>query len=103
MMHCVAPPLMKLLLSFAMALVLVGCASSLEKTITHANTLPAKEQPSYLKSCLDSGKISQSDYDEMMAIWRKEMAERAEEAKLLASMTPAERAHYKLEKERLRF
>lgn len=88
-------------LFLGLALAFVGCTSSLEKTIAHVNTLPVEEHPAYFKRSLDAGKITQDEYDEMMTTWRKERAAEAEEAKLLASMTPVERAHYKLEKERL--
>ncbi|WP_153811362.1 hypothetical protein [Terrimicrobium sacchariphilum] len=92
---------MKRFLFLGLALVLVGCASSYEKTVAYVNTLPVEQHPAYLKSSLELGKISQAQYDRMMAIWRNARAEDAAEAKLIASMTPVEQANYKIEKERL--
>jgi len=92
---------MKLFLSLVLALAFVGCASNYETTVARVNALPVDQQPAYLKSRLQEGKLSQADYDRMMGQWRAYRAKEAEEAKLLAAMTPAQRAQYKLEKERL--
>ena len=90
----------KALLLLVLLCLAAGCQTA-EKRQARAYALiqqaPWKEQPACAKQLLAQGRITAQDCDSYLAAWQAQEAEN----KLLATMTPKERAFYLLQKEQL--
>ena len=89
----------------AVAFALTGCASTSErnyrKCVREVNSLPMRQQEAYLVENYKNGNLTEQHYSSMMGKWKVIKREADEEEKLLASMTPAERATYHFQKKQL--